>query len=65
MLLSVEENGVRLTTYRSALLEARRLVAQYVKPGVSLVGELGREREEEAAKEEREPGDRETKRRRA
>lgn len=65
LLLSVEEHGVRLTTYRDALLEARRLVAQFVKPGVSLVDELKREREDEVAKEEREPGEGAARRRRA
>ncbi|MBN9520121.1 AbrB/MazE/SpoVT family DNA-binding domain-containing protein [bacterium] len=65
LLLSVDESGVRLTTYRNALLEARRLVAQYVKPGVSLVDELSRQRAEEVAKEESGPGDGAVKRRRA
>lgn len=53
LLLTPAEDGIRLTTYREAVRQARDLVAKYVKPGVSLADELSRDRADEAAREER------------
>lgn len=53
VLLTQDADGIRITTYRQAVKRAREVVSRYVRPGVSLIDELGRERAEEVAKEER------------
>ena len=54
VLLSREDDGIRITTYQRAIRRAREVVAQYVEPGVSLAAELSQERQREAAEEEHE-----------
>lgn len=57
LLLSREGDAIRITTYERAIKRARELVARYVRPGESLADELARDRQQEAAEEEREPGE--------
>jgi AbrB family looped-hinge helix DNA binding protein len=58
LLLSPDGDGFRLTTYRQAIQHAQSLFARIKGEGESAVDELLRERREEAAKEEREFGER-------
>ena len=44
-------HGIEVMTLNEAVRQAQQLCAKYIKPGVSLVDELIRERREEAARE--------------
>lgn len=52
VLVGVEDGGIRIRSRRAAIQRARSIVRRYVPEGVSLVGELSRERREEAKAEE-------------
>ena len=47
----VEEDELRITTVKSRIARAQRLVRQYIKPGRSLADELIAERRREARNE--------------
>jgi len=47
----LEEDELRITTVRSRIARAQRLVRQYIKPGRSLADELIAERRREARNE--------------
>jgi AbrB family looped-hinge helix DNA binding protein len=47
----VEDNGLRLSTFRSRIERAQANVRKYIQPGVSLSDELSAERREAAGKE--------------
>jgi len=51
LVLRIENDELRITTLKRNLERAQRLVRKHVKPGVSLVGELIRERREAARNE--------------
>jgi AbrB family looped-hinge helix DNA binding protein len=51
VILTLEEDELRLTTMKRRIERAQRLVRKYVKPGVSLVDELIAERREAAKRE--------------
>ncbi len=51
MVFSRTAHGIEIKTLDEVIREAQELCARYVKPGVSLVDELLRERREEAARE--------------
>jgi AbrB family looped-hinge helix DNA binding protein len=54
IVINADEEGIHITTIDQAVKRAQAICARYIKPGVSLVDELMRERREEAAREERE-----------
>ena len=54
LLLTLDEVGFRVTTYRQAIRQAQSLFAKLKGEGESVVEELLRERRDAAAKEERE-----------
>jgi AbrB family looped-hinge helix DNA binding protein len=49
--LRVEDNELRIATFKSRIERAQERVRRYVKPGVSLVDELIAERREAARRE--------------
>ena len=51
VILTLEEDELRLTTMKRRIERAQRYVRKYVKPGVSLVDELIAERREAAKRE--------------
>jgi AbrB family looped-hinge helix DNA binding protein len=51
LVVSRDEDGIHLRTLTTALDHARRLVARYIPPDVSLVAELRAGRHAEAARE--------------
>ncbi len=51
VILSLEEDELRITTMKRRIERAQRRAQQYVKPGVSLVDELIAERREAAKRE--------------
>lgn len=51
VILSIEEDELRITTMKRRIERAQRRARQYVKPGVSLVDELIAERREAAKRE--------------
>ena len=51
VIVTPEDNGVRLVTKEQAIREAQEIVAGFVAPGASLVDELLQERRREAARE--------------
>jgi AbrB family looped-hinge helix DNA binding protein len=51
VILSMEDDELRITTMKRRLERARRRIRQYVKPGVSLADELIAERREAAKRE--------------
>lgn len=51
VILTLEEDELRLTTMKRRIERAQRHVRKYVKPGVSLVDELIAERREAAKRE--------------
>jgi AbrB family looped-hinge helix DNA binding protein len=51
VILSLEEDELRITTMKRRIERAQRHVRKYVKPGVSLVDELIAERREAAKRE--------------
>jgi antitoxin PrlF len=51
VILSVEDDELRITTLKRRLEHAQRQVRKYVKPGTSLVDELIAERRREARSE--------------
>jgi AbrB family looped-hinge helix DNA binding protein len=51
VIVEVDDRGIHITTAERALREAQDYLAQFVKPGESVVDELIRERREEAARE--------------
>ena len=51
VVFSRTEHGIEIMTLDEVIKQAQELCAKYVKPGVSLVDELIRERREEAARE--------------
>jgi AbrB family looped-hinge helix DNA binding protein len=51
LILSIEEDELRITTMKRRIERAQRHVRKYVKPGVSLVDELIAERREAAKRE--------------
>jgi AbrB family looped-hinge helix DNA binding protein len=51
LILSIEEDELRITTMKRRIERAQRHVRKYVKPGVSLVDELIAERREVAKRE--------------
>jgi AbrB family looped-hinge helix DNA binding protein len=51
VILSIEEDELRITTMKRRIERAQRHVRKYVKPGVSLVDELIAERREAAKRE--------------
>jgi AbrB family looped-hinge helix DNA binding protein len=51
VILSIEEDELRITTMKRRVERAQRRARQYVKPGVSLVDELIAERREAAKRE--------------
>jgi AbrB family looped-hinge helix DNA binding protein len=53
VILRMEDDELRITTMKRKIERAQRRIRKYIKPGVSLVGELIAERRE-AAKRERE-----------
>jgi AbrB family looped-hinge helix DNA binding protein len=54
VVINADDTGIHITTIDQAVKRAQAICARYIKPGVSLVDELIRERREEAAREERE-----------
>jgi AbrB family looped-hinge helix DNA binding protein len=54
VVINADAKGIHIITIDQAVKRAQALCARYIKPGVSLVDELIRERREEAAREERE-----------
>jgi AbrB family looped-hinge helix DNA binding protein len=53
LILSEDEHGIHLRTFKQAAKRVQELFAPYRKPGRSVVDELIREREEEARQEYR------------
>ena len=51
VILSIEEDELRITTLKHRIERAQRHVRKYVKPGVSLVDELIADRRAEAKRE--------------
>jgi AbrB family looped-hinge helix DNA binding protein len=51
VIVEVDDQGIHITTAERALKEAQDYLAQFVKPGESVVDELLRERRGEAARE--------------
>jgi AbrB family looped-hinge helix DNA binding protein len=51
LILHEESQGIRLQTFRQAVKAAQAAFAPYRKPGVGVVDELIREREDEARRE--------------
>jgi AbrB family looped-hinge helix DNA binding protein len=51
IILSLDEDELRITTMKRRIERAQRRARQYVKPGVSLVDELIAERREAAKRE--------------
>lgn len=51
VLVEVDNRGIHITTAAQALKDAQDYLAQFKKPGESVVDELIRERREEAARE--------------
>lgn len=51
VVISRTEHGIEIKTLAEAIRQAQELCAKFVKPGVSMVDELLRERREEAARE--------------
>jgi AbrB family looped-hinge helix DNA binding protein len=51
VILSIEDDELRITTMKRRIERAQRHVRKYVKPGVSLVDELIAERREAAKRE--------------
>ena len=51
VVFSRTEHGIEIKTLDEVIKQAQEFCARYVKPGVSLVDELLRERREEAAHE--------------
>jgi AbrB family looped-hinge helix DNA binding protein len=51
VLLQLEDDELRITTFQRNLDRARRLVRKHVEPGLSLVDELIAERRESARRE--------------
>jgi AbrB family looped-hinge helix DNA binding protein len=51
IILSLEENGLRILTPQQAIRQAQELVRKYVPAGRSLAGELLEERRREAERE--------------
>lgn len=51
VILSLEDRQIRLSGRKQALRKAQEYVQTLVKPGVSLAGELIRERRRQAARE--------------
>lgn len=51
VVISRTEHGIEIKTLDEAVRQAQELCAKYVRPGVSLVDELLRERREDAARE--------------
>ena len=51
VILSLEQDELRITTMKRRIERAQRRARQYVKPGVSLVDELIAERREAAKRE--------------
>jgi hypothetical protein len=49
--LQADDSGIHITTIDQAVKNAQAICARYIKPGVSVVDELIRERREEAARE--------------
>lgn len=54
VLLTRDENGYRITTYRDAIRRAQALFSRIKKPGESVVDAFLRERRDEAQREENE-----------
>ena len=51
VVLQADDSGIHITTIDQAVKNAQAICARYIKPGVSVVDELIRERREEAARE--------------
>ena len=51
VVLQIEDDELRITTFKRRVQRAQRLVRKYVKPGISLVDELIAERHEAARNE--------------
>jgi AbrB family looped-hinge helix DNA binding protein len=51
VVVNADEEGIHITTIDQAVKRAQAICARYIKPGVSLVDELLRERREEAERE--------------
>lgn len=51
VVISRTEHGIEIKPLAEAIRQAQELCAKFVKPGVSMVDELLRERREEAARE--------------
>jgi AbrB family looped-hinge helix DNA binding protein len=51
VVLRVEDDELRITTMKKRIEQAQRMIRKYVKPGVSLVGELITDRRREARNE--------------
>jgi len=51
VMLHADDTGIHITTLDQAVKKAQAICARYIKPGVSVVDELIRERREEAARE--------------
>ena len=51
IVINADDEGIHITTIDQAVKKAQAICARYIKPGVSLVDELLRERREEAARE--------------
>ncbi len=54
VVFSRTEHGIEIRTIDEAIRQAQAICAKYIRPGVSMVDELIRERREEAAREEEE-----------
>ncbi len=51
VIVEVDDRGIHITTAEQALKEAQEYLAQFSKPGESIVDELLRERRKEAERE--------------
>ncbi len=51
VVLHADDTGIHITTIDQAVKNAQAICARYIKPGVSVVDELIRERREEAERE--------------
>lgn len=51
LLLRLEENELRISTVKSRIERAQRIVRKYIKPGTSLVDELIAERRKAAKRD--------------
>jgi AbrB family looped-hinge helix DNA binding protein len=51
VVLQADDTGIHITTIDQAVKNAQAICARYIKPGVSVVDDLIRERREEAARE--------------